>query len=503
MTLKLSRLAVLTSALFLSATSNADTFSFENKISSNADTLVLFQSDTHKSAAMTSYDKKTQGQLSKAASVNEFTGAYNSFVEILAPTNLDYDRVLLVGLGSETLSQAQLTQLGGNISANLSKKQIQNIALSGQSFNAEQAAQLAHGINLRAYQFDKYKQEKYQEKSYSFSVSNKKDVVKHYQQLADIQSGIFLARDLTNEVPTELTPVDFANQAKALEKLGVTVTVLEPNELKKLGMNALEAVGRGSDQGSRLVVAHYQGSDDAPVAIIGKGITFDSGGYNIKTHESIVRMKSDMAGAAAALGTVQALAKMKANVNVVAVMGMAANMVSESSVAPGDVLTTAEGLSVEITNTDAEGRLVLIDAMWYAREKFKPSVLVDIATLTGGKYRALGTELGGIFSTDDKLVKQLTYAGKSVNEPLWHLPLGYEDMLKSSIADLRNTGSGGPSATTAATFLQHFTGDTPWAHIDMAGNALNASAKNEYPVGGTGYGVRLLTEWLLTRDNSK
>ena len=227
------------------------------------------------------------------------------------------------------------------------------------------------------------------------------------------------------------------------------------------------------------------------------------GGYHIKTSEHIVRMKSDMAGAAAALGTVKALAKMKAKVNVVAVMGMAANMVSDTAQAPGDVIRTAEGLSVEITNTDAEGRLVLADAMWYARQKYQPSVLVDIATLTGGKYRALGTRLGGVFSADDALVKELTDASHSVNEPLWRLPLGYKDKLKSPIADLRNTGSGGPSATTAASFLQHFTGDTRWAHIDMAGNALASSAKGEIQVGGTGYGVSLLTEWILNHYQAK
>ena len=252
-----------------------------------------------------------------------------------------------------------------------------------------------------------------------------------------------------------------------------------------------------------LVVAHYKGNNDAPIAIAGKGVTFDSGGIQIKTAEHIVRMKSDMAGAAAALGTVKALAAMDAKVNVVAIMGLAENMVSEKSYIPGDVLTTAEGLTVEITHTDAEGRLVLADSMWYARKNFKPSVLVDIATLTGGKYRALGTKLGGIFSEDDQLVEEFTNAGKAVNEPVWRLPLGYKEMLESPIADTRNTGKGGPSATTAATFLQQFVGDTPWLHIDIAGNALAASASGEVAVGGTGFGVRLLTEWILNHHEAK
>ena len=297
-----------------------------------------------------------------------------------------------------------------------------------------------------------------------------------------------------------MTPADFAKAAKELKKLGVKITVLEPKQIKKLGMGALEAVGRGSEEGSRLVVAHYQGNKNTPIALVGKGITFDSGGYSLKTGASIARMKSDMAGAAAVLGTVKAMALAKADTNVVAVMGMAANMVSQFAVAPGDVVRTAEGLSVEIVNTDAEGRLVLSDAMWYARDKFKPSIMIDVATLTGSKIGAVGNEYAAVFSKDDQLIEQLTLAGKQVNENLWRLPLGYDDALKSDIADLKNIGSHGPGATTAASFLQNFAGDTRWVHIDIAGNALNNKAKDELAEGGTGYGVRLLSNWLLNNN---
>ncbi len=300
-----------------------------------------------------------------------------------------------------------------------------------------------------------------------------------------------------------MSPKDFVKDAKKLKKLDVDIKVLEPKQIKKLGMNALEAVGRGSVDGSRLIIAHYKGSDNAPIAIAGKGITFDSGGIQIKTGDHITHMKSDMAGAAAALGTIKALALMEAKVNVVAVLGMAENMVSEKSFIPGDVLTTAEGLNVEITHTDAEGRLVLADSMWYARKYFEPSVLVDIATLTGGKYRALGTKWAGVFSDNEQLVAEFKSAGDIVNEPVWHLPLGYKEMLDSPIADLRNTGKGGPSGTTAATFLQQFVGDTPWLHIDMAGNAIASSANGEVSVGGTGFGVRLLTEWVLNQHQQQ
>lgn len=499
---KLSKLSSVFMALAISQSAMAETFNFNKTVSDKSDTLVVFQNTT-KSTDFAKFDKKTGGQLSRALNANQFDGSYNTFVEVLAPNKLNYDRVLVVGIGDKSLTKAKLTKLGGNIAGKLNSKHINDVSVAAEHFDANQASLLAHGINLRAYHFDKYKKEKYQAKNYTFDVKDSSATKSAYTKLEHIQSGVFLARDLTNEGPTELTPVDFVAQAKKLKKLGVKVKVLEPKEIKALGMNALEAVGRGSVDGSRLVVAHYEGSNDTPIAIAGKGITFDSGGIQIKTAEHIVRMKSDMAGAAAALGTVKALAKMKAKVNVVAVMGLAENMVSEKSYIPGDVITTAEGLSVEITHTDAEGRLVLIDSMWYARKNFKPSVLVDIATLTGGKYAALGTKLGGVFSESDALVQEFTLAGKAVNEPVWRLPLGYKEMLKSPIADLRNTGKGGPSATTAATFLLQFVGDTPWLHIDIAGNALASKASGETAVGGTGFGVRLLTEWILNQHQAK
>ncbi len=506
--LKLTKIALATTMFSTAVSSYAENFTFQTEVKDKADTLVVFHASDNKFKSFKEFDAKTQGQLSKALTASDFNSKYGKFVTVLAPNNLDYQRVLIVGVDDNKLSKDMLTKLGADISAQLEHEKINTIAVATDDLgeansrnNAETSALLAHGINLRAYSFDKYHKEKRQQKNYLFDVNNAKASQKAYTPLAHIESGVFLARDLTNETATEMTPVEFALAAQALKKLGVKVNVLTPKEIKKLGMGALEGVGRGSLNGSRLVVAHYQGSDDAPIAIAGKGITFDSGGYNIKTSSSIAHMKVDMAGAAAALGTIKALALSKAKVNVVAVMGMAANMVSEHSVAPGDVLTTAEGLTVEITNTDAEGRLVLSDAMWYARKYYNPQIMVDLATLTGSKIRAVGNDYAAIFSENDELVSELTYAGKQVNENLWRLPLGYKEKLKSDIADLRNTGTGGPGATTAASFLQYFAGDIKWAHLDIAGNALADSAKGEMPKGGTGYGVRLLTEWLLNHAN--
>ena len=490
-------------AVAVSATSAlAADFNFGSKLG-KGNALVVFKA----SDESTQFDflaRDTKKQINRAIQSSEFKGAFGKTLEVIAPIDSSFERIYVVGLGDEEkLDAAKMAKLGGNLHAELEGKKVSQASIAfdkvkGKDSNANLAAQFVHGANLRDYTFEVYKKEPNNFKvSYNLDVKSSKKAKKAYEQLANIEKGVFLARDLTSEVPTEMTPVDFANAAKELAQYGVKVTILEPAKLKELGMGALEGVGRGSKEGARLVVAHYEGNDSTPIALVGKGITFDSGGYSIKTGASIARMKSDMAGAAAVLGTVKAMALNKADVNVVAVMGMAANMVSEHSIAPGDVLRTAEGISVEVLNTDAEGRLVLSDAMWYAREYYKPEIMIDVATLTGSKIRAVGNRYSAIFSDDQTLVDQITISGKQVNEPVWRLPLGYKDMLKSPIADITNIGSGGPGATTAASFLQHFSGETRWLHIDIAGNALSSSAKGEVPVGGTGYGVRMLSNWLL------
>lgn len=497
-------LSAIALGLTLATQVNAAEFTFAKSIKPNDNTLVLFL-DTDSQVANFNYLKpETQTHLNKVIEFSDFKAGYGKTLEVIAPNGSDHQRILLVGLGEQPkLDAAKMAKLGGNVHAKLQSAKQANVSLDfselkDSAINAKYAAEFAHGANLRDHRFEQYKKEQDSHVvNYTLDVENLDQAVKTHKLLQSIEQGVFLARDLTSEVATEMTPVDFAKAAKELKKLGVKITVLEPKQIKKLGMGALEAVGRGSEEGARLVVAHYQGNKNTPIALVGKGITFDSGGYSLKTGASIARMKSDMAGAAAVLGTVKAMALAKADTNVVAVMGMAANMVSQFAVAPGDVVRTAEGLSVEIVNTDAEGRLVLSDAMWYARDKYKPSIMVDVATLTGSKIRAVGNEYAAVFSDDDTLVEQLTIAGKQVNENLWRLPLGYEDALKSDIADLKNIGSHGPGATTAASFLQNFAGDTRWVHIDIAGNALNSKAKDELAEGGTGYGVRLLSNWLI------
>jgi leucyl aminopeptidase len=320
-----------------------------------------------------------------------------------------------------------------------------------------------------------------------------------FEPLAAVNAGVFLARDLTNEPADAVYPESFAAAALELRKLGVKVEVLDEAAMARLGMGAILAVGKGSNRPPRMVIAHWQNSKQAPLAIVGKGITFDTGGYNLKTDAtSIVRMNSDMAGAAAVLGTIKALALQNAPVNVVAVMALAENKISDRAMLPGDVIKSGSGLTIQVGNTDAEGRLVLADGLWYARDKYKPRAIVDIATLTGSKVGALGNYYAGIFSEHEALTQQLTSAGRQVDEEVWQLPLNskFADEMKSDIADLNNNGKT-TGASSAAWFLQQFTGDTPWAHLDIAGNALSSSDKGVHVTGATGYGVRLLTEWAL------
>ncbi|NVJ60195.1 MAG: leucyl aminopeptidase family protein [Gammaproteobacteria bacterium] len=490
--------------LIISTNSIASDIKFIDQIiSDDKTTLVTFSIKDTPSSRLDELTEQSKQQLKHAIEIEQFESEYGSTIEIVAPNGLSNARLIVVGLGDKNdLTQAKITKLGGELAGKLNRKNVTQVTVDTRGIsvinNEHFSAWIAHGINLRLYRFEKYLKEKSPETFFSIISDNAPLTREAYQPLNLLEKGIFLARDLISETATHMTPIDYVDIAEDLEDIdNVSVKVLSPKQIKNLGMGALEAVGRGSKMGSRLVIVHYEGDDSQPIALVGKGITFDSGGYNIKTGSSIARMKSDMAGAAAVMGTVKALALQKVKVNVVAVMGMAANMVSETSVTPGDVIRTAEGVSVEILNTDAEGRLVLSDAMWYARKYYNPKVMVDVATLTGSKVRAVGNEYAAIFSADDELVSQLTNSGKTVNENLWRLPLDYKDKLKSDIADIANIGNGGPGASTAASFLQYFAGDTRWAHLDIAGNALSSSAKGEVPVGGTGFGVRLLTQWIL------
>lgn len=324
----------------------------------------------------------------------------------------------------------------------------------------------------------------------------------HHANYQAIAKGVFLARDITNLPGGDGYPQAIAEMAaKTLKPLGIKVTVLNPEQVRKAGMGALYGVSKGSEHKAYLLAAHWQGSKDQPVALVGKGNTFDTGGYNLKTSSgSILRMQTDKAGGGAVLGAVMALAGQKAPVNVVAVVPLSHNLISGSALLPGDVLTAGDGTTIEVGSTDAEGRLILADGIWYARDKFKPRAIADIATLTGSKVGALGTAYSAIFTEHDDLLATMKQAGEATDELVWQLPLGpYPGIISSTLADIKNVGS--PGAQAGAVFLQHFAKDTPWIHIDMAGNAYNTSASGIHPAGANGYGVRLLTEWVQLFSN--
>ncbi|QYJ75995.1 leucyl aminopeptidase [Shewanella sp. FJAT-52076] len=496
-----STLAVLFASL-LSLPAVADKVNFSSELTASGETLVLFKvKDTDFPGARVMSDGSLT-HLERAMQVNGFDGGEGEMLEVLAPAGSQLNRILVMGLGDGKLTDGELNTLGAKLADKLAAHKDTRITLiaEGAPDAANLAAEVAHGFDLKRYQFGRYTDKTQDERELSFALSDAKAAAAEYARLAAVDAGVVLARDLVNTPAGDMTPEDFAAEARKLKSLGVKVTVLDAKGIEKLGMGALAGVGKGSESGPRLVVAHWEGAKGAPIAMVGKGITFDSGGYNIKASgDSISHMKSDMAGAAAILGTVKAMAMQKTRVNLVAVLPLAENMVSGDALRPGDVLRTAQGLTVEVMNTDAEGRLILADGMWYARTHYQPRVLIDVATLTGSKVRALGREYAGIFSDEEALVSGLTASGAAVGEKLWRLPLdkGYGDELKSHIADLKNTGAeGSAGASSAAMFLKRFAADVPWAHLDIAGNALSSSEKPLSPAGATGFGVRLLSHWL-------
>ena len=311
-----------------------------------------------------------------------------------------------------------------------------------------------------------------------------------------IVDGVIIARELVNEPPNVLYPVEFARRASQLKKLGVDVEVLDVKAMTKLGMGALLGVGQGSTQPSRTVIMRWNGGKkgEQPVAFIGKGVCFDTGGISIKGAASMEDMKGDMGGAACVVGLMHALAARKAKVNAVGAIGLVENMPDGNAQRPGDIVTSMSGQTIEIINTDAEGRLVLADVLWYVAKKFKPKFMVDLATLTGAIMVALGTEYAGLFSNNDELAERLTKIGLETGEKVWRMPLGpeYDKQIDSQFADMKNTGTRNGGSITAAQFLQRFVDDTPWAHLDIAGTAMGAPKTDINHSWGSGYGVRLL-----------
>ena len=358
-----------------------------------------------------------------------------------------------------------------------------------------------HGLKLKSYDFKKYKT-KNEKKIININVFGKKNntSVKDQLKFRALEEGTFYARDLVSEPGNVLHPDEYAKRIKMLKKYGLKINIYDQNKLKKLGMNALLGVGQGSIRGSYLVTMEWKGlkNNSKPVAFIGKGVCFDTGGYSLKPAKFMEDMTYDMAGSAAVVGLMKNLALRKAKINVVGVVGLVENMVSGNAQRPGDIVKSYSGKTIEILNTDAEGRLVLADAITFTEKKYKPKFIIDLATLTGAIIVSLGSEYAGLFSNNDRLSNELIKAGEKVEEKLWRMPLhkNFDKLINSKNADMQNINYvGGAGSTTAAQFLQRFIlHKTPWAHLDIAGMAFSKYGGALNSGGATGYGVRLLNQ---------
>jgi leucyl aminopeptidase len=368
---------------------------------------------------------------------------------------------------------------------------------------------VAYGARLRNYRFDKYRtKEKPEDKPTLESLTvvggRARAAQAAFAPLDRVAEGVFFTRDLVSEPANVIYPESLAEHARSLSTYGVDVEVLNEARMRKLGMNALLAVGQGSDRESQLVVMRWDGAPKRgpsrkPIAFVGKGVTFDTGGISIKPAGGMEDMKWDMGGAGVVIGLMKALARRSAKIDAVGVIGLVENMPSGKAQRPGDVVTSMSGQTIEVINTDAEGRLVLADALWYCQSTFKPEVMIDLATLTGAIIVSLGTYQAGLFASDDKLAEALVAAGTAVDEPVWRMPLGerYDKDINSDIADVKNVGKNREAGSIAAAqFLKRFVGDTRWAHLDIAGVTWSKADTDVVPKGGTGFGVRLLDRFV-------
>jgi leucyl aminopeptidase len=371
--------------------------------------------------------------------------------------------------------------------------------------DADAIARAGLGAALAAYRFDAYRTKLPDDKkpslvSLEIVAGDSDAVAEAWKGWAEVAAGAALARDLVSEPANILHPVEFARRAKELEKVGVEIDVLGEQEMRDLGMNALLGVGQGSEHESQLVVMTWKGAGAAkPTCLVGKGVCFDTGGISLKPGEGMWDMKGDMGGAAAVMGAMRAVAGRKAKANVIGVIGLVENMPDSKAQRPGDIVTSASGQTIEVLNTDAEGRLVLADALWYARTKLNPKRMIDLATLTGAMIITLAHEYGGLFSNDDDLAKALIDAGEASDEKVWRMPLGkaYDKMIDSPIADMKNIGGREGGSITAAQFLKRFVEDVPWAHLDIATTAWKSKSDDpREPTWATGWGVRILDRFV-------
>jgi len=481
--------------------------SFTSSLSPHSDAFVIFVTEK--------YAYKDKRHILSSNKVQKI----NSFLSVLKTKNKDEEissfdisekqKCFIIKVKSKFTSYWP-QENGGNFFFHIKKfKGIKKIDLYPESldFDNEKLAsffsQFIFGFNLKSYTFNKYKtlnKEKIKEKiDFKIITKNKEKIEKNYKYYEAIKEGVFLTRDLVSEPPNVLNPKSYVQEIQKLSKLGLKIKSYNEKELKKLGLNALLGVGLGSANETYLVTIEWNGKNNSlknPLTFVGKGVCFDTGGISLKPAKFMEEMKYDMAGSAVVVGLLKSLALRKAKVNAVGVVGLVENMPGSSAQRPGDIVKSYSGKTIEILNTDAEGRLVLADALSFAEKKYKPKFIIDLATLTGAIIISLGEEYAGLFSNNDELSKNIFKASENVNEKVWRLPLhkNYDKLMDSTIADVQNINySGGAGSITAAQFLQRFIlNKTPWAHLDIAGMAFSKKAANLNPSGATGFGVRLL-----------
>ena len=452
-------------------------------------------------------DRETKGLIGTAMAGSRFTGKAHQTLTVFTPTG----RVVLYGVGNPKDLDAKWAETaGGNIAAALAKSgetEVTVVMESGDEQRVERAAHLALGAVLRSYRFDIYRttlkdEDKPSLKKLTVAVDGHLKAKKLYAAESAVAEGVAVTRDLVSEPPNVLYPESFAERCLELKSLGVEVEILTEKQMTKLGMGALLGVGLGSERGSRLVVMRWNGAAKSrkPVAFVGKGVCFDTGGISLKPAGGMEDMKFDMGGAGVVTGLMHALAARKAKANGIGVVGLVENMPDGKAQRPSDIVTSMSGQTIEIINTDAEGRLVLADALWYTQDKYKPDWMIDLATLTGAMMVSLGEETCGYFANDDALSDALKAAGDAVGESMWRMPLGdaYNKQMDSDVADMKNAGPRWGGAITAACFLERFVNKVPWIHMDIAGVTWSRKDRPTTPKGASGFAVRALDR--LVRD---
>ncbi len=488
----------------------------ETKLPISGYLVLLVGGDGELSTSAKSIDKATKGALARAMEARSFTGKKGESLAIYAPQGREKINILLLGTGAaKKLDVLQAQEVGAHIYKALrglpanSASVVVETARNAKTKGAELASALAAGARLRDYSYDKFRTKAGSKPRPTgpdrlvFMVKGAAAARRSYSEFAAIADGVDFARDLVSEPSNIKSPKWMAVQCRKLTKLGVKVEVLGEAQMKKLGMGSLLAVGQGSVRESQMVIMRWNGGakDAKTVSLIGKGVTFDTGGISIKPAGGMEDMIWDMGGAGTVIGAMHAIAGRKAKANVIGVVGLVENMPDGNAQRPGDIVTSMSGQTIEVINTDAEGRLVLADALWYTQKRFKPDVMIDFATLTGAIMVALGREYAGLYANDDALAEKIVDAGNVVGEKIWRMPLdeAYDKQINTPRADMKNVGPRFGGSITAAQFLQRFTNDVPWAHMDIAGVAWSDKELPLMEKGAAGFAVRAMDQFV--RDN--